>query len=382
MTKHQSILSILTKKNMIKSAMDLASLLILIHRFKKQHFPDMSVNALDKALKVIKANKGILLFAAIFLMIAYLMLLFSNSASASERGEVVSPYSTNFVNSGNNTRFTEDQRSNIRVRVTPTKKNTKSTQSNVGSANPFVIQTKQPLKSGGGTGNNSPAVRSSTPTSSPTTRTTLSRPTSSVVNYYAPWKRLNKRATGRKFALSNGARCVRYTNGSKGCFPLIGNPSDYVWNSYAKGTCLGVNCARRAALDHKAIDIYAPQGTQIFSVWDGTVTAVYYDDIGGNTILIDHPTMGLNTGYVHLHHMYVKVGDRIKAGHLLGTVGATGYKTSGAHLHFRINDMNHPEYHTWRRRSTTLTEYEIVGLAPFRGVRKGKFHGEHLVAHL
>ena len=198
-------------------------------------------------------------------------------------------------------------------------------------------------------------------------------------NARSTWKTMDSRSINRKSVLSNGANCIRYSNGSKGCFPLYGRPGNYKWNSYSKGTCLQ-DCSNYAGKDHQAIDIYTAHGTSIFSVWEGIVIAAYWHDVGGNTILIRHAKFGTVSVYTHLSKMLVRNGEKVRAGKLIGQVGATGSSASGSHLHFRIHDINHPGYK--QSRWAPLTEYETVRLAPFRGIRKGNFHGEHLVDHL
>ena len=42
------------------------------------------------------------------------------------------------------------------------------------------------------------------------------------------------------------------------------------------------------------------------------------------------------TRYLHLHEVYVKPGEPVKKGQLIGTVGNTGCFTSGPHLHFEL----------------------------------------------
>ncbi|MBZ0277972.1 MAG: M23 family metallopeptidase, partial [Anaerolineae bacterium] len=41
------------------------------------------------------------------------------------------------------------------------------------------------------------------------------------------------------------------------------------------------------------------------------------------------------TGYSHQSEIYVKVGDFVSAGQVIGTIGATG-RVTGAHLHWEV----------------------------------------------
>ena len=87
---------------------------------------------------------------------------------------------------------------------------------------------------------------------------------------------------------------------------------------------------------HYGIDIAAKKGTKIKSSGSGVVTMaeddLYYT---GGTIIMDHGH-GISTIYSHLEDIMVDVGDEIKQGDIIGTVGSTG-RSTGPHLDFRIN---------------------------------------------
>ena len=54
----------------------------------------------------------------------------------------------------------------------------------------------------------------------------------------------------------------------------------------------------------------------------------------GNYIMIDHGN-GYVTTYAHMTERFVKEGDMVAQGDLIGTVGSTG-RVTGPHLHFEI----------------------------------------------
>ena len=97
---------------------------------------------------------------------------------------------------------------------------------------------------------------------------------------------------------------------------------------------------------HRGIDIPAPQGTQITAANSGQVIFVnntcthnYYKTKScgcgsgfGNYCIIDHGG-GYTTVYGHATHISVSVGQMVKTGDVIGTIGSTG-DAQGFHLHF------------------------------------------------
>ncbi len=86
--------------------------------------------------------------------------------------------------------------------------------------------------------------------------------------------------------------------------------------------------------NHTGLDIASPSGTPIKVVADGTVTQASYKGSYGNLVKVDHGN-GLETWYAHTSKMYVKVGQKVKAGEVIAAVGSTGNST-GSHLHLEI----------------------------------------------
>lgn len=88
---------------------------------------------------------------------------------------------------------------------------------------------------------------------------------------------------------------------------------------------------------HLGTDFAAPLGTAIVSAADGIVvvsTDHYKHRNYGKIVIVDHGD-NAQTLYSHLDSREVSVGQTVKAGQKIGTVGVTGNVT-GPHLHFEL----------------------------------------------
>lgn len=89
---------------------------------------------------------------------------------------------------------------------------------------------------------------------------------------------------------------------------------------------------------HLAVDFFAPEGTKVLAVYDGTIESVTTEFLTGTTITIDHGN-GLKTVYNSLADGdSVTVGQTVKSGDVIGEVSLSNkqeYK-EGAHLHFQV----------------------------------------------
>jgi murein DD-endopeptidase MepM/ murein hydrolase activator NlpD len=110
---------------------------------------------------------------------------------------------------------------------------------------------------------------------------------------------------------------------------------------------------------HRGVDVDATIGEPVRAVADGVVVFAGADLTG------DHPALGLlpqqirrwrnremgpgglfvrvmhangvRSGYFHLNTFRVEAGQTVHAGEVIGTVGRTGVKVSGSHLHFEVH---------------------------------------------
>ena len=72
----------------------------------------------------------------------------------------------------------------------------------------------------------------------------------------------------------------------------------------------------------------------IYATADGMVVFTGLKTVRGNATIVDHG-LGVFSAYYHQEEIYVTPGETVKAGQLIGKIGATG-RVTGAHLHFEI----------------------------------------------
>lgn len=85
---------------------------------------------------------------------------------------------------------------------------------------------------------------------------------------------------------------------------------------------------------HRGTDFAAPVGTPVYAANHGIVRLAEPVPVSGNAVFIDHG-FGVVTSYLHMSAIYVKAGQRVRKGTLIGAVGATGLST-GPHLHWAL----------------------------------------------
>jgi murein DD-endopeptidase MepM/ murein hydrolase activator NlpD len=86
---------------------------------------------------------------------------------------------------------------------------------------------------------------------------------------------------------------------------------------------------------HEGTDFNAPPGTRQYAVTAGTVLQVGWNDAGGQIVSYGWTDPQGKEHVIKLMHnstVHVKAGDKVKAGTLLASSGASG-KVSGAHIH-------------------------------------------------
>lgn len=89
---------------------------------------------------------------------------------------------------------------------------------------------------------------------------------------------------------------------------------------------------------HKGIDIHARRGTPVVAVCDGVIVERAHTLVGGKTIWLKSAGHGWKAYYAHLDKQLVKVGQHVKKGQVIGTIGNTGNaRTTPSHLHYGIS---------------------------------------------
>ena len=92
--------------------------------------------------------------------------------------------------------------------------------------------------------------------------------------------------------------------------------------------------SQRFSEKHPALDFAAPTGSEVVAVAAGEILSVYYDEIYGNVIMIDHFNE-YATLYAHLATTFFESNNTVEKGETIALVGNTG-NSSAPHLHFEI----------------------------------------------
>lgn len=108
--------------------------------------------------------------------------------------------------------------------------------------------------------------------------------------------------------------------------------------------------ARMRAGAHPAIDYGGRIGDPILAAADGTVRSAFSGPLCGNGVVLEHSGFARFTLYCHMQETRVGIGDTVKRGQVIGTLGATGEPTARTppgrnpipQLHFELSDNPRP----------------------------------------
>jgi murein DD-endopeptidase MepM/ murein hydrolase activator NlpD len=104
------------------------------------------------------------------------------------------------------------------------------------------------------------------------------------------------------------------------------------WNSSSFGWRIDPFTGQQAL--HEGVDFMADEGTPIVAAAAGRVIQASFHPQYGNLVEIDHG-FGITTRYAHAAQVHTRVGDLVRRGQKIATVGSTG-RSTGPHLHFEV----------------------------------------------
>ena len=101
-----------------------------------------------------------------------------------------------------------------------------------------------------------------------------------------------------------------------------------------------INPATGQVFFHSGVDLLAPVGNDVLAIASGTVAFANDQGTYGKLVIINH-SGGLQSRYAQLENIKVSVGQQVKKGDILGTVGTSGQPSSSQpHLHFEVRSSS------------------------------------------
>ncbi len=89
---------------------------------------------------------------------------------------------------------------------------------------------------------------------------------------------------------------------------------------------------------HSGTDLGAPMGTPVLAAYAGQVALADFLGGYGLAVALNHNKGTQQSLYAHLSEIFVKQGELVKQGEVIGRVGSTGNST-GPHLHFEFRQL-------------------------------------------
>ncbi len=111
-----------------------------------------------------------------------------------------------------------------------------------------------------------------------------------------------------------------------------GNPAEKGWISSYFG--LRKDPFNGKQKMHNGIDFAGKSGTNVLATADGVVISARKQNGYGKVLEIDHG-YGLSTRYAHNKTIAVKVGDVVKQGQVIASMGSSG-RSTGPHVHYEV----------------------------------------------
>lgn len=113
--------------------------------------------------------------------------------------------------------------------------------------------------------------------------------------------------------------------------------SEYTLGQTYSDTELVFNPTQGHWATHEGVDFMAKAGTDVMSVFDGTIKSITTDSFYGTTVVIEHQD-GFESVYKLLDDVTLKEGDSVEKGQVIGKISdsALAEIASGAHLHLEL----------------------------------------------
>lgn len=92
---------------------------------------------------------------------------------------------------------------------------------------------------------------------------------------------------------------------------------------------------------HPGVDLRSRRGTPVVAAADGLVTESGWGGQYGKRVILDHGPNSLSTHYAHLSEFFVRAGEIVRRGQVIGRAGGTGRATS-PHLHYEVRFKGTP----------------------------------------
>ncbi len=130
--------------------------------------------------------------------------------------------------------------------------------------------------------------------------------------------------------LVSGKYVITITSKPSLSFPVSGKNSNAIGSAWGDPRDGG----RRS---HRGVDIFAPRGTEALAAFDGVVSHVGLNKLGGKVVWLRNNKRKLTLYYAHLDSQIVHRGQKVLAGEPVGLIGNTGNALyTPPHLHFGV----------------------------------------------
>lgn len=116
--------------------------------------------------------------------------------------------------------------------------------------------------------------------------------------------------------------------------PMIMPVGDITYPQIGASVGRKINPFYKAYVFHEGLDLIVARGTEVHATADGIVTQASSSKTTGNTVHIKHAGE-YETVYAHLESMSVHVGQQVRTGQKIGTVGMSG-QAFAPHLHYEV----------------------------------------------